>query len=129
MPRWGLKRQLNIDETKASNSNTKQFVVVGFSHGHCSVLVFVYTAIFFLIFAHLLWFGVWGFWVLDWVFGVWVFCWRGLGPVVWGLLGFLGWGSLYKHKRITLGKTWCVYNISHYKCLWFTIICLRTHCK
>ena len=23
---------------------------------------------------------------------------------VWGLLGFLGWGSLYKHKRITLGK-------------------------
>ena len=26
------------------------------------------------------------------------------GPVVWGLLGFLGWGSLYEHKRITLGK-------------------------
>ena len=24
--------------------------------------------------------------------------------MVWGLLGFLGWGSLYKHKRITLGK-------------------------
>ena len=27
-----------------------------------------------------------------------------LGPVVWGLLGFLGLGSLYKHIRITLGK-------------------------
>ena len=23
---------------------------------------------------------------------------------MWGLLGFLGWGSLYKHKRITPGK-------------------------
>ena len=28
-------------------------------------------------------------------------------PVVWGLLGFLGKGSLYKHKRISLGKKWC----------------------
>ena len=23
------------------------------------------------------------------------------------ILGFLGWGSLYKHKRIALGKKWC----------------------
>ena len=37
-------------------------------------------------------------------FRVGVFIWRGSGPVVWGLLGFLGWGSLYKHIRITLGK-------------------------
>ena len=56
------------------------------------------------------WFGVWGFGVgvLYWVFGVGVFSWWGLGPVVWGLLGFLGWGSLYKHKRITLGKKSCL---------------------
>ena len=56
--------------------------------------------------AHLWWFGVWGFGVgvLYWVFGVEVFSWWGLGPVVWGLLGFLVWGSLYKHERITLGK-------------------------
>ena len=32
------------------------------------------------------------------------FSWWDLVPVVWGLLGFLGLGSLYKHKRITLGK-------------------------
>ena len=25
-----------------------------------------------------------------------------------GLLSFMGWGSLYKHKRITLGKSWCL---------------------
>ena len=28
--------------------------------------------------------------------------------MVWVLLGFLGWGSLCKHKRITLGKKWCL---------------------
>ena len=27
---------------------------------------------------------------------------------MWGLLGFLGLGSLYKHKWITLGKKWCI---------------------
>ena len=26
---------------------------------------------------------------------------------MWGLLGFLGWGSLYKRKRITMGKKLC----------------------
>ena len=31
-----------------------------------------------------------------------------LGPVVRGLQGFMGWGSLYKHKRITLGKNGAV---------------------
>ena len=54
---------------------------------------------------------VWGFGfgvgVLNWAFQVGVFSWWGLGPVVWGLLVFLGWGSLFKHKRITLGKKWC----------------------
>ena len=24
--------------------------------------------------------------------------------MVWGVLGFLGWGSLYKHGRIALGR-------------------------
>ena len=54
---------------------------------------------------------VWGFGgrVLNWIFGVEVFSWWGLGPVVWDLLGFLGWGSLYKHKRITLGKNGAIF--------------------
>ena len=56
---------------------------------------------------------VWGFGVgvLDLVFEVEVFSWLGLGPVVRGFLGFGGWSSLYKHKRITLGKKWCVQNM------------------
>ena len=32
----------------------------------------------------------------------------GFGTVMWGFLVFLGWGSLYKHKRITLGKKLCL---------------------
>ena len=28
--------------------------------------------------------------------------------MVWGFLGFLGWGSLYKDQRITLGKKLCI---------------------
>ena len=31
---------------------------------------------------------------------------------MWGLLGFLGWGSFYKHKRITLGKNGAVHIIA-----------------
>ena len=54
----------------------------------------VYSLYFFLIFAHLWWFGVWGFGVgvLYCVFGVGVFSYWGLGPAVWSLLGFLGMG-------------------------------------
>ena len=52
------------------------------------------------IFAHLWWFGVLelGPWIglLGLMFSV---------DGVWGLLGFLGWGSVYKHERITLAKT------------------------
>ena len=49
---------------------------------------------------------IWGFGVgvLDLVYEVGVFSWWGLGPVVWGSLGFYGLGSLYKHKIINLGK-------------------------
>ena len=49
---------------------------------------------------------VWGFavGVLRWVLEFGIFSWWGLGPLVWGLLGFWGRGSLYKHKRETLGK-------------------------
>ena len=36
----------------------------------------------------------------------------GFGPVGWGLIGFLGLGSLCKHKRITLGKKWCQNTLS-----------------
>ena len=76
----------------------------------------VYSLKFFLNFAHLWWFGVWGFGVgvLFWVFGVGAFSWWGLGPVVWGLLGFLGLGSLYKHKRITLGKKMVHAQLTHW---------------
>ena len=45
-----------------------------------------------------------GVWFFFWVFGVGVFCFWGLGPVVLGLLGFWDRGSLYKHRRINLGK-------------------------
>ena len=71
-----------------------------------------FPGLFFIIFSY---FGsfmvVWGFGgrVLYWVFGVGVISWWGLEPVVWGLLGFLARGSLYKHKRINLGKSW-LYN-------------------
>ena len=75
-------------------------------------------AIFFLhTFSHLCSFmvvGVWGlgmgFW--GWGFELMGFWDYGVGSVgilglgfsvdgVWGLLGFWGWGSLYKHRRIT----------------------------
>ena len=61
---------------------------------------------------------VWGFWFFRFlglgvsVDGAWL-----LGSVVWGLLGFWGWGFLYKHKRLTLGKkvhehsSYCVLHI------------------
>mgnify|MGYP001801797036 FL=1 len=63
---------------------------------------------FFLIFSHLWWFGVLGF-------GSWI-GFLGLGFSVDGVLGlwceairgFWGWGSLYKHIRINLGKKLCV---------------------
>ena len=45
-----------------------------------------------------------GFGVLDWVFGVRGFQLMGFWACGVGRLGFLGWGSLYKHKIITLGK-------------------------
>ena len=81
-------------------------LVSEFKYDDCYIFSQGYSLYFFLILAHLWWFGVLGFGVgvLFWVFGVGVFSWWGLGPLVWGLMGFLGWGSLYKHKRITLGK-------------------------
>ena len=44
---------------------------------------------------------VWGFWVWGLTLGF------GVGLLVdrvWGLLGVLGWGSLYEHKVMTLGN-------------------------
>ena len=55
---------------------------------------------------------VWGhgvgvlYWDFEWGFSVYEFGASGVGPS-----GFLGWGSLYKHKRITPEKKWCVYVI------------------
>ena len=44
----------------------------------------------------------------------------GLGPVVWGLLSFLGLGSLYKHKIINLEKKCCLHTLLN-EYLWFRI--------
>ena len=50
------------------------------------------------------WRQFWG-WRLDLdFFGVGAFSLWGLGPVVLSLLGFWGWGYLYKNNRINLGK-------------------------
>ena len=64
----------------------------------------------------------WGFGyrVLDWVFGVFVFSWWGNVPVVAALLRvFLGSGSLYKQRRINLGKTLLVHYIIEVNIIWF----------
>ena len=54
-----------------------------------------YSLYFFLIFAHLWWFGVFGFRI-----GI-----LGLGACGVEPSGFFwGWGALYKYRRITLGK-------------------------
>ena len=62
----------------------------------CNAIFFpkVYSSYFILTFFHLCRFEGWGFgvWVLNRVFGVVVFSWWGLGPVVWSLLSFLGLG-------------------------------------
>mgnify|MGYP001793554487 CR=1 FL=1 len=49
--------------------------------------------------------------VSDWVFGVGVFSWWGLGPVVWGLLGFgVGATCIFKNiKELTWEKKLCVW--------------------
>ena len=41
----------------------------------------------------------------------------GLVPVVWGLLGFWGWVSLYKHRRITLEKNFALLTACHRRCI------------
>ena len=57
-------------------------------------------------------FGIWDG-VLDWFFLRTDFHLMGFGAcgVVWGLLGFMGWGSLYEHKRINLGKEFAQFSI------------------
>ena len=70
-----------------------------FSHG--------YSFFFFLFFVHLWWFGVWRFWGcgLGLGFRVALFSWRGFAIVVWAFWFFFwGLGSLYKHRRVNLGK-------------------------
>ena len=67
-----------------------------------------YSLYFFLIFAHL-WWGLWWFRVSGWGIGLgfcgWFFQLMGFGGLWCGAFWvFWGWGFLYKHKRITLGK-------------------------
>ena len=64
-----------------------------------------YSLYFFLFFAHLWWFGSWtGF--LGLVFSV-----DGVSGLRCGAFRvFLGYSSLYKHRRITLGKDMCELN-------------------
>ena len=73
-----------------------------------------FPGLFFLLFSHLWWFRVlWlGSWIgflglgfsVDWVCGLWC----------WVFLDFGGWGSLYKYRRITLGKNFAFYTGSPY---------------
>ena len=65
--------------------------------------------------------------ILYWVFGVGVFSWWGLGPAVWGHLGFLGWGFLYKHKRITLGKKMVLQYLVSIDKVFLYIVCMCHH--
>ena len=73
------------------------------------------SSYFFLIFAHLWWFGGWDIGLRSWTefFGV------GFSvDVVWGqwygaFWFFRGWGSLYKHRRITLAKELCFTDSSY----------------
>ena len=71
----------------------------------CCIFV---PGLFFIIFSHFCSFMVvWGQGHILGFWG-WGFQLMGLVPVVRGLLGFLSWGSLCKHKRITLGKNGAV---------------------
>ena len=61
---------------------------------------------------------------LNWISGVWAFCWWGLGPT-WGAFWVFGsWGSSYKHSRITLGINIVQYRHIHnwFKYLWFGVV-------
>ena len=62
--------------------------------------------IFFLFFAHLWWFGGWlVFWGLGFGFWGWSFQLMGFCDCGVGFSGFFwDWGSLYKHRRMTLRK-------------------------
>ena len=54
-------------------------------------------------------FLIFGVWVLNRVFGVGVFLLVGFGACGVGPSGFFwGWGSLYNHRRITLGTNFAV---------------------
>ena len=89
------------------------------THIHCFLPLYLFLFLFFLLFSHfysilVVWgLGVWGR-GLGLGFWVWGFRWWGFGPGVWGLLGFWGWGSLYKHRRITLGKNLLFLNLYFY---------------
>ena len=61
---------------------------------------------------------------LNWISGVWAFCWWGLGPT-WGAFWVFGsWGSSYKHRRMTLGINIVQYRHIHnwFKYLWFGVV-------
>ena len=88
-------------------------------------ILYFFPGLFFIIFSYICPFmAVWGFGVgvLKLVLEVWVFSRWSLNPVVWGLLGFMRWGYLYKHKRITLVKKLCeIQGIKCWQILFFWI--------
>ena len=60
-------------------------------------IIFSYFGSFMVVLGLGSYIGFWG----------WGFQLMGIGACGVGPSGFLGWGSLYNHKRMTLGKKWC----------------------
>ena len=92
-----LKLSPSGSESEDDSGSSRSVMVMQFLVRH---IFFFGLFIFILIFSHLWWFEGWGFGVgvLNWVFGVGVWgLWCGAFSFFWG------WGSLYKHRRITLG--------------------------
>ena len=67
------------------------------------MLLFIFYPQFFSFMVRWLWGQSFEVEVLGWVFGVKFLYWWGSAPVVWGFLGYLGSGSLYKRMIINLG--------------------------
>ena len=81
-------------------------------HSHLFALYFFPRVILYNFFLLLLIYGGLGFWGWGLILGFWGWGFQlmGFGACGVGLSGFFGLGSLYKHKRITLGKKMVPYS-------------------